>query len=98
MAGLSDIRKYNLVFYKIQMIHSKHTVSISDMAFRPAEYSYIHLWITKALVTPSYDVVRWGKILDIYDCPRLGYHITILVLWSQWQKWVCDAVRTITGT
>ena len=29
--------------------------------------------LIKALVTPSYDVVRWGKILDKYDYPRLGY-------------------------
>ena len=26
-----------------------------------------------------------GKILDIYDGPRLVYDITILVLWSHWK-------------
>ena len=31
------------------------------------------MMVGKALVTQSYDVVRWGKILDICDCPRLGY-------------------------
>ena len=46
----------------------------------------------EALITPSYDVVRWGKILDICDCPRLGYDITILALWSHWKRWACDAV------
>ena len=30
----------------------------------------------KALVTPSYDV---------------GYDITIVILWSYWKRWVCDA-------
>ena len=33
MAGIKVIYIYNLVFYKIQMIHFKHTISISDMTF-----------------------------------------------------------------
>ena len=41
---------------------------------------------SKALVTPSYDGMRWGKILDIYDYPRLSYDIAILVLWSHWKN------------
>ena len=48
----------------------------------------------KALVTPSYDVVRWGKILDIDDCPRFGYDITILVSWSHWKIWVATFLTT----
>ena len=47
MAGFKrDICIQNSVFYKIQLIHYIHTISISDMAFRPAEHSYVHLWIT----------------------------------------------------
>ena len=32
-----------------------------------------------------------GDIVDFYNFPRLGYDITILVLWSHWKRWVCDA-------
>ena len=53
--------------------------------------------LTKAQVTPSYDVIRWDEILDIHDCPRLGYDITILVLWSHWIRCVCDVSGTIVG-
>ena len=46
----------------------------------------MHETNAKALVTPSYDVMRWGTILDTYDCPRLGYDITILVHVVTWEK------------
>ncbi len=42
-------------------------------------------------VSHGYDVVRLGEILEIHDCPRHGYDITILVLRSHWIRWVCDA-------
>ena len=29
--------------------------------------------------------------VDFNNFPRLGYDITILLLWSHWKRWVCDA-------
>ena len=54
-------------------------------------------FITQAQVTPSYDVAGWDEILDVHDCPRISYDITILVLWSHWIRCVCDASGTIIG-
>ena len=32
-----------------------------------------------------------SDIVDFYNFPRFDYDITILVLWSYWKRWVCDA-------